>query len=99
MEPEITPTVFGERRFSPVDQPMDSFPAAVEARAIVEGQFMAKRCHAHSLGYEITPDSRVLATGGAAVNPAIRQVGAPPCCSCYVVLCCAVVIFVVSLFC
>ena len=88
MEPEITPTVFGERRFSPKDEPMDSFPAAVEARAIVEGQFMAKRCHAHNLGYQITPESRVLATGGAAVNPTIRQVDASsslciiPCCCC-----------------
>ncbi len=74
MEPEITPTVHGMRRFSSDDQLVESFPAAVEVRAIVESQIMAKRCHALSLGYQITPQSRVLATGGAAVNPAIRQV-------------------------
>ena len=74
MEPEITPTVQGVYRFSPQDVVLDSFPAEVEVRAIVEGQLMAKRCHALSLGYQITSQSRVLATGGAAANPAIRQV-------------------------
>ena len=73
-DPEITPHVqAGVYRYSPDDQPMDSFPSAVEARAVVEGQLMAKYIHAHTLGYRITPSSRILATGGAAQNNHILQ--------------------------
>ena len=53
---------------------MDKFDAAVEVRALIEGQFMGKRVHAENLGYNIGPSSRVLATGGAAANSAILQV-------------------------
>ena len=73
-DPEITPHVqAGVYRYSPDNQPMDSFPSAVEARAVVEGQLMAKYIHAHTLGYRITPSSRILATGGAAQNNHILQ--------------------------
>ena len=75
MEPEITPSgVKGDFRFNQSDESVTEFPAEVEVRALLEGQLMAKRHHAQSLGYQITPSSRVLATGGAAVNHRIRQV-------------------------
>ena len=57
---------------------MDSFPCGVEARAVVEGQVMAKYIHAHTLGYRITPSSRILATGGASKNRSILQVALLP---------------------
>lgn len=74
-EPEITPSGLGKFRFDQSDEQMRGFPAAVEVRAVLEGQIMAKLSHARSLGYEITPSSRVLATGGASQNNHIRQVG------------------------
>ena len=43
-------------------------------RAVIEGQFLAKLNHARKLGYEISPTSRVLATGGASANERILQV-------------------------
>ncbi len=53
---------------------MSSFPAGTEVRALIEGQFMAKRVHAENLGYTMGPKSRVLATGGASSNKVILQV-------------------------
>ena len=53
---------------------MDSFPPEREARALVEGQFLAKFVHAQRLGYRISRSSRVLATGGASKNRRILQV-------------------------
>uniref|UniRef100_A0A6Q2Z5W3 Xylulose kinase n=1 Tax=Esox lucius TaxID=8010 RepID=A0A6Q2Z5W3_ESOLU len=50
------------------------FPAQEEIRALVEGQFLAKRYHAEKLGYKIIPGTRVLATGGASSNKEILQV-------------------------
>ena len=44
-----------------------------QVRAILEGQLLAKRLHSSSLGYLTSPDSRVLATGGASNNPHILQ--------------------------
>lgn len=32
---------------------MDQFDAATEIRALIEGQFLAKRVHAENLGYSI----------------------------------------------
>uniref|UniRef100_A0A674AS14 Xylulose kinase n=1 Tax=Salmo trutta TaxID=8032 RepID=A0A674AS14_SALTR len=48
------------------------FSAQGEIRALVEGQFLAKRVHAEKLGYKIR--TRVLATGGASSNKDILQV-------------------------
>lgn len=73
-DPEITPPVIGVHRFSEDDSPIDSFTPEREVRAIVEGQFLAKYVHAVSLGYRITPASRILATGGASENKQILQV-------------------------
>ena len=73
--PEITPSgVQGIYRFDKNSTKVDSFSPEVEVRAVIEGQFLAKLSHARSLGYEITSSSRVLATGGGAVNKEILQV-------------------------
>lgn len=73
-DPEITPPVEGVYRYGPDNSTLSSFPAEREVRAVVEGQFLAKYVHAHSLGYRITPNSRILATGGASQNESICQV-------------------------
>ena len=72
-DPEITPTGQGLFRWDGSGTSVPTFPLEVEVRAIVEGQFMAKWVHAHSLGYQISPSSRLLATGGASKNTAILQ--------------------------
>ena len=46
-----------------------------EVRALVEGQLLAKRLHAETIGFKLTPDTRILVTGGASVNLVILQVG------------------------
>ena len=71
---EITPEGHGLFRWGSDGASVSSFPPEVEARAIVEGQFMAKWVHAQSLGYHLSPTSRILATGGASQNKAILQV-------------------------
>ncbi|XP_066300967.1 xylulose kinase-like [Branchiostoma lanceolatum] len=71
---EITPSAVGVHRFNSADQKVESFPPAVEVRALVEGQFLAKRAHAEMLGYSVGCSTRVLATGGASSNTSILQV-------------------------
>lgn len=53
---------------------MDSFAPEVAARAVIEGQIIAKYVHTRSLGFNIGHSSRVLATGGASTNNDILQV-------------------------
>ena len=48
---EITPFAVGVHRFNERGERVESFPKHVEIRALVEGQFMAKRAHAEALGY------------------------------------------------
>ena len=50
---EITPFAVGTHRFNEKDERVDSFAKDVEVRALIEGQFMAKRAHAESLGYTL----------------------------------------------
>ncbi|XP_056594582.1 xylulose kinase isoform X1 [Triplophysa dalaica] len=71
---EITPPVAGVHRFDAEGQKVAVFDPKVEIRALVEGQFLAKRLHAEKLGYKIIPGTRVLATGGASSNQDILQV-------------------------
>ncbi|XP_070546238.1 xylulose kinase-like isoform X2 [Ptychodera flava] len=71
---EITPPAVGVHRFNSTGEKVASFPKEVEVRALIEGQFMAKRVHAENLGYTIGSDARILATGGASANQAILQV-------------------------
>ncbi|KAB5586472.1 hypothetical protein PHYPO_G00002060 [Pangasianodon hypophthalmus] len=71
---EITPPAVGIHRFDQHDKKVAAFTLEVEIRALVEGQFLAKRVHAQKLGYRIIRGTRVLATGGASSNKDILQV-------------------------
>ncbi|CAK8678551.1 xylulose kinase-like isoform X2 [Clavelina lepadiformis] len=71
---EIIPESVGDHRFDGKDKKVVEFSNDEEIRSLVEGQFMAKRFHAEQLGHKLTPQSRVLATGGASANPEILQV-------------------------
>ncbi|NXX19901.1 XYLB kinase, partial [Podargus strigoides] len=52
---EITPAAVGIHRFNRDNQKVVSgFPKEVEIRALIEGQFMAKRIHAEKLGYKVS---------------------------------------------
>lgn len=51
---EILPWIQGDYRFDKNDTPVDRFPSReIEIKALVEGQFIAKRAHAEQLGYII----------------------------------------------
>lgn len=72
---EITPDLEGLYRFNKSDETVTRFTSSeVEVRALVEGQFIAKRVHAENLGFHTGPESRVLATGGASANKSLLQV-------------------------
>uniref|UniRef100_A0A671NMB6 Xylulose kinase n=1 Tax=Sinocyclocheilus anshuiensis TaxID=1608454 RepID=A0A671NMB6_9TELE len=71
---EITPHFAGVHRFNAEGQRVASFEHEMEIRALIEGQFLAKRVHAEKLGYKIIAGTRVLATGGASSNKDILQV-------------------------
>nr|XP_058144758.1 xylulose kinase isoform X2 [Dasypus novemcinctus] len=71
---EITPEATGRHRFNAEGHEVSAFPRDVEVRALVEGQFMAKRLHAEGLGYRVVPKTKILATGGASHNRDILQV-------------------------
>ena len=72
-EPEITPPMFktGTWRFDADGRPQTAFAPEMEARAVLEGQFLCMRLHGGRVG--LTPAS-ILATGGASANPAILRV-------------------------
>ncbi|ETE60890.1 Xylulose kinase, partial [Ophiophagus hannah] len=59
---EITPGAVGIHRFDAHDVETPTFPKEVEIRALIEGQFMAKRIHAEKLGYKIRefPFTRIM---------------------------------------
>ncbi|XP_055457548.1 xylulose kinase isoform X4 [Psammomys obesus] len=71
---EITPEIIGRHRFNAENIEVSAFPGDVEIRALIEGQFLAKRIHAEGLGYRVMPKSKILATGGASHNKDILQV-------------------------
>eukprot|EP00117_Sycon_ciliatum_P018203 scpid67396/ scgid16907/ Xylulose kinase len=72
---EIVPLAHCIKRVDANDSTVhEAFDKAAEVRALVEGQFLAKRIHAKSLGYSFGAERRVLATGGASVNQAVLQV-------------------------
>ncbi|XP_047025667.1 xylulose kinase isoform X2 [Helicoverpa zea] len=45
-----------------------------EARALLEGQALARRAHAEDMGFTLDKSSRVIATGGASVNKELLQI-------------------------
>lgn len=71
---EIFPLVSGDHRFNKFDERVTRFSKEVEVRACIEGQFLRLRAHAQDLGYHLSPETRVIATGGASTNTAILQV-------------------------
>uniref|UniRef100_A0A2K5EEA6 Xylulose kinase n=1 Tax=Aotus nancymaae TaxID=37293 RepID=A0A2K5EEA6_AOTNA len=71
---EITPEIIGHHRFNTENRKVSAFPGDVEVRALIEGQFMAKRIHAEGLGYRVMSKTKILATGGASRNRDILQV-------------------------
>jgi xylulokinase len=72
--PEITPHIpaAGTRRFDKGGKRVAAFAPAVEARAVVEGQFLSMRAHGAALG--MNAPKRLIATGGGSANKAILQV-------------------------
>eukprot|EP00035_Acanthoeca_spectabilis_P040358 m.69287 g.69287 ORF g.69287 m.69287 type:complete len:574 (-) comp9958_c1_seq1:198-1919(-) len=73
LQPEIIPKIprTGVRRFGPSGAAIESFPPEVEARAIIEGQFLSYRLHAGRMG--LSP-AHIIATGGASKNPHFTQI-------------------------
>lgn len=72
--PEIQPVVKGTFLFDEYDHKIDCFAPEVEARAVLESQFLSRLMYANLCGLQIGVQSRVLATGGASANPVILQV-------------------------
>jgi len=74
--PEIVPAdLQGDFRFNKSDEAVAKFSSEeVEIRALVEGQVLAKRLHAQTMGFRISEKTRVLVTGGASVNKSLLQV-------------------------
>lgn len=71
---EILPAVVGDYRFNKNNEIVQRFSKEVEVRALIEGQFLAKRIHAENLGFAIDSSSRIIATGGASTNKSLIQV-------------------------
>lgn len=71
---EIQPFAKGVYRFDGHGNKVDLFPPEVEVRAVLEGQFVARKVHAENLGFQLGPKTRVIATGGASNNKEILQV-------------------------
>ncbi|KAJ8976961.1 hypothetical protein NQ317_010158 [Molorchus minor] len=71
---EILPFLQGDYRFNK-SGPVSKFTSLeVEVRAVIEGQFIAKRAYAEDFGFRVGHGSKILATGGASENKAILQV-------------------------
>ncbi|XP_066583123.1 xylulose kinase isoform X2 [Prorops nasuta] len=72
---EIIPFVIGDHRFNKANDEIGRYSSKeVEVRALIEGQFIAKRAHAEEFGFIIGRDTRIIATGGASTNMSILQV-------------------------
>ncbi|XP_021936939.1 xylulose kinase-like isoform X3 [Zootermopsis nevadensis] len=72
---EIIPFVKGDYRRNKANVEVPRFSGKeIEVRAVVEGQFLAKRAHAEDLGFTLSKNTRILATGGASNNLDILQV-------------------------
>ena len=74
--PEITPhNLQGDYRYNKDNEKVAKFASnEVEARALIEGQFMAKRLHIEKMGFKIEANTRIVVTGGASVNDSILQI-------------------------
>uniref|UniRef100_A0A8D8RRU0 Xylulose kinase n=1 Tax=Cacopsylla melanoneura TaxID=428564 RepID=A0A8D8RRU0_9HEMI len=65
----------GDYRYDKAHSPVTKFSAPEsDIRALVEGQFLAKRVFAERLGFRMCASTRILATGGGASNACLLQV-------------------------
>ncbi|KAK2703551.1 hypothetical protein QYM36_018018 [Artemia franciscana] len=73
---EITPKILGRFRFDPDGKVISSYPSAAhEARALIEGQFLAKKYHLLKAGFlKEFSCGRLFVTGGGSKNADILQV-------------------------
>lgn len=71
---EVQPLVKGTFRYNDKNEKVDSFTPEIEVRAILEGQMVARRVYSEMRGMKITPQMRLIATGGASQNQAVQQV-------------------------
>lgn len=72
---EILPFLNGDHRFNKANDQINRYSSKeVEVRALIEGQFIARRAHAEDFGFAIGNNTRIIATGGASNNKAILQV-------------------------
>ncbi|XP_011504993.1 PREDICTED: xylulose kinase-like [Ceratosolen solmsi marchali] len=72
---EIISRISGDHRFNKTNERIVRYSSKeVEVRALVEGQFIARRAHAEDFGLVIGPKRRIIATGGASTNKTILQV-------------------------
>ncbi|XP_018349320.1 PREDICTED: xylulose kinase [Trachymyrmex septentrionalis] len=72
---EILPFVIGDYRYNKANNEISRYSSKeVEVRALIEGQFVAKRAYAEDFGFVIGRNTRIIATGGASINKAILQV-------------------------
>ncbi|XP_058802914.1 xylulose kinase isoform X7 [Phymastichus coffea] len=73
--PEILPRgLDGDHRFNRAGDRVARYSSVeVEVRALVEGQFVARRAHAEDFGFVVGPGCRIVATGGASGNRAMLQ--------------------------
>ncbi|RZB40981.1 FGGY C domain containing protein [Asbolus verrucosus] len=72
---EILPFLSGDYRFNKAGDRVTKFTSLeVEVRALIEGQFIAKRAYAEDIGFTLGGKTKILATGGASANKAILQV-------------------------
>ena len=53
IDQEIIPNARGTYRWNSKNQKVESFENSIEVRALVEGQFIAKKLHAEKLGYSL----------------------------------------------
>ncbi|XP_073995322.1 xylulose kinase-like isoform X2 [Rhodnius prolixus] len=72
---EIVPNLEGIYRYDRADNSIEKFPSAeIEIRALIEGQFLAKRAIIEDLNMNIGESTKVIVSGGASVNETILQV-------------------------
>ncbi|KAJ8684028.1 hypothetical protein QAD02_019820 [Eretmocerus hayati] len=72
---EILPRLAGDHRYNKAGERIARYSSKeVEVRAVIEGQFVARRAHAEDFGFVIGPKTRIIATGGTSVNKTILQV-------------------------
>ncbi|XP_023948312.1 xylulose kinase [Bicyclus anynana] len=72
---EIVPRAAPLRRLEDAGgRALERLAPQFEARALLEGQALARRAHAEDMGFTLDEKSRVVATGGASVNSALLQI-------------------------